>query len=244
PSALFPYTTLFRSGDVLGEVFAQRALQTPQGLRAARLAGGAQADLPSRQLRDQLDPLAPGEGRAPAPLELAKPGDEIAGQALLADAVPFEQARDHGEDLARLDRLHEVVVYLDPDRLAQRALILALRHHHDRHGGVEGPDLADQLEAASPRHLFVQQHDAVGLAPQQRERVVAVSRGGHREPLVLEEAPVRRESLDFVIHPEDGLRAHHRPKLMATGEAGQRRTYFATCCVCSWSASAPSATSC
>src|SRR2546422_2980213 len=91
---------------------------------------------------------------------------------------------------------------------------------------------------------LVQQHDAVGLAPQQRERVVAVGRGGHREPLVLEKAPVRGEPLDFVIHPENGLRPHHRPKLMATGEAGQRRTYFATCCAFSWSASAPSATSC
>src|SRR5256885_3579502 len=163
---------------------------------------------------------------------------------LLADAVALEQTRDHREDLARLDRLHEVVVHLDPDRLAQRALVLALRDHHDGHGGVERADLADQLESASPRHLLVQQHDAVGLAPQQRERVVAMGRGGHREPLVLEEAPVRGESFDFVIHPEDGFRPHHRPKLMTTGEAGQRRTYFATCCAFSWSVSAPSATSC
>src|SRR5216683_1240188 len=207
-------------------------------------SGGRSPSGPASQRGDQLDPLAPGEARAPPPLELAEPGDEITRQALLADAVALEQARDHREDLARLDRLHEVVVHLDPDRLAQRALVLALGDHHDRHGGVERADLADQLEPASPGHLLVQQHDAVRLAPQQRERVVAVGGGGHREPLALEEAPVRGEALDFVVYPEDGLRPHHRPKLMATGEAGQRRTYFAACCVSSWSGSAPSATSC
>src|SRR5207247_6877901 len=107
------------------------------------------ADLPARHVRDQLEPLTPREARAPASFELAEPGDEIAGQALLADAIALEQSRDHREDLAWLDRLHEVVVHLDPDRLAQRAFVLALRDHHDGHGRVEGPDLADQLETAS-----------------------------------------------------------------------------------------------
>src|SRR5437879_7972983 len=42
-------------------------------------------------------------------------------QTLLADAVALEQPRDDREDLARLDRLYQVIVHLDPDRFAQRA---------------------------------------------------------------------------------------------------------------------------
>src|SRR2546422_3833859 len=55
------------------------------------------------------------------------------------------------------------------------------------HRRIDGPDLADQLEPAPAGHLLVEQHDAVGLASQQGEGVVAVGCGGHREPLRSEE---------------------------------------------------------
>src|SRR2546426_610589 len=144
-------------------------------------------------------------------------------------------AKSLRSERCRLRRASERPGSLDAARRTSQRASSATNSLHSRHA---------RLEPASPGHLFVQQDDAVGLAPQQRDRVVAVGRSGHREPLVLEVAPVRRESLDFVIHPEDGLRPHHQSKLMTTGEAGQRRTYLATCCAFSWSASAPSATSC
>src|SRR6185436_7707808 len=110
---------------------------------------------------DELAPFAPGERRAAAPLELAKPRDEVAREALLPDAITLEQARDHREYLTRMDRLHEVIVDLDPDRVAQQRVIFALRHHDDRHGGIDRADLGDQVDAAPPGHLLVEQDHAV-----------------------------------------------------------------------------------
>src|SRR5881409_2356567 len=232
-----PKTILWVDDEVEG-LAAHRRFLEDQGFTVAAAAHGDDAlALLRRQAYSivLLDEQMPG-----------RRGLELIGEIRALDpampVVMVTQSEDEGTLREAIGI--EVDDYLDPDRLAQRAFVLALRDHHHGHGGVERADLADQLEAASAGHLLVQQDDAVGLAPQQRERVVAVGRGGHREPLVLQKAPVRGESLDFVIHPEDGLRPHHQSKLMATGEAGQRRTYFATCCAFSWSASAPSATSC
>jgi len=197
------------ASDVFGEVLAQRALQRPQRVGEPGLVGGRQPHLPTRQLHHELDPLAPGEIRAPPPLELAETRDEIARQPLLADAVALQQSRDHRQDLPRLDRLHEIVVHLDADGFAQGAFVLALRDHHDGHRGVERPDLDDQLEPPPSGHLLVEEHDAVRLAPQQRERVIAVRRGRDREPLVLEEAPMCGEPVHLVVHPENRFRPHH-----------------------------------
>src|SRR5207253_1633444 len=85
-----------------------------------------------------------------------------------------------------------------------------------------------RAEPRPPGHLLVEQHDAVGLAPQQRERVVAVRRRRDAEPLGFQKATVGGEPLHFVVHPQNRLGPRHRPKLMATGEPGQRRTYLAT----------------
>src|SRR5437879_4098279 len=141
-------------------------------------------------------------------------------QTLLADAVALEQPRDDREDLARLDRLYQVIVHLDPDRFAQRAFVLALGDHHHRYARVDRADLADQLEPAPPGHLLVEQHDAVGLTPQQREGVVAVRRRCNGEPLGFEKATVGGEPLHFVVHPQNGLRPRHRPKLWRLANPG------------------------
>ena len=148
-------------------------LQRAERFGEARLVAGREPHFPAHQLDHQLDPLAPRQRRAAARLELAEAGDEVAREALLADAVALEEPRDDREDLARVHRLHEVVVHLDADRLAQRRLVLALRHHHDRHRGVDGADLAQQLEAAAAGHLLVEQHDAStagGAAARARRR--------------------------------------------------------------------------
>ncbi|PYO81215.1 MAG: hypothetical protein DMD65_13210 [Gemmatimonadetes bacterium] len=54
-----------------------------------------------------------------------------------------------------------------------------------------------------------------------------MGRGGHREPLRLEEAAVRGEAVDLVVHPQNALRPRHRPKLTTTGEPRQREGNFA-----------------
>src|SRR5262245_4718779 len=120
-------------------------------------------------------------------------------------------------------RLHEVVVDLDPDRVAHQAVVFALRHHDDGHGGIDGADFGDQLEAAAAGHLLIEQHHAVRLAAQHRERVIAVRRLRHGEPLLLQKAAVRGEAVDFVVNPENALRTRHLARQASpAGEAGQR----------------------
>src|SRR6267154_2210374 len=201
------------------KVFAQAFLQRSQGFGESRLVARGEPHLPLRQLGHQLAPLAPGERPAAAALELAEACDEVARQPLLADAVALEQARDDRKHLARMDRLHEVVVDFGADGVAQ------------------------QREAATAGHLLVEQHDAVRLAPQHREGVVAVRRLRHRKPLLLEKAPVRGKAVNFVVNPENALRTRHLAlQASPAGEAGQRATTLAACFAFCASGSAPSAT--
>ncbi len=94
----------------------------------------------------------------------------------MADPIALEQTGHDGEHLSRVHRLDEVVVDLDPDCLAQRPRVLALGHHHDRHGRVDGADLPQQLEAAATGHLLIEEHDAVGLPSQQGKGIVPMRR--------------------------------------------------------------------
>ena len=166
--------------EVAGEVLPQALLQRPQRVLQPGLVGLAQPHLPLRQLGHQLDPLAPGQRAAPPRLQLAEPGGEVAGQPLLADPVAVEQPGHHREDLPRVDRLDQIVGDVGADGVLERLGLLALGHHHDRHAVVDGPDGAEQLQPPPARHLLVEQHDAVGLALEQHQRVVAVGRWSPR----------------------------------------------------------------
>jgi len=160
-----------------------------------------QTDLPARQLRDQLDPL-PQARSAPRPRARGT-GDEIPRQALLADAVALEQARDHREDLAagpasRGSR---------PPRSRSPPAACPLPRLGDHHDGMAGSSARiSPISSSRAARAFARPAarccTAGAAAARARRRR---GRRGHREPLALEEAPVRR-GLDFVIYPEDGLR--------------------------------------
>ena len=83
-------------------------------------------------------------------------------------------------------------------------------------------DGAEQLEPPPAGHLLVEQHHAVGLALEQRERVVAVRGRLHGEALLLQKEDVGREALDLVVHPEDALGTGHGGK--DSGMGAVRRT--------------------
>ena len=74
---------------------------------------------------------------------------------------------------------------------------------------------------AAARHLFVQQHDAIGLALEKHQGVVAVGAGLHGKSLFLEEEDVGREALDLIVNPENALGAGHAVKIDINSE---RRT--------------------
>src|SRR5436309_2513094 len=70
-----------------------------------------QRHAPAREVHHALAPFAPRERRAPPSLAATEPRDEIARPSLPSTPVAFERPGDDREDLARLDRLHEVVVH-------------------------------------------------------------------------------------------------------------------------------------
>ena len=109
-----------------------------------------------------------------------------------------------------MHRLDQIVGNLEADGFAQRRIVLALRDHHDRHGGVDRADLGEQLEPAAAGHLLVEQDYAVRLAPQQGEGIVTVRRLLDGKALPLEEAAVCRETFDFIVHPQNALGTRHR----------------------------------
>ena len=198
--------------EVAGEILPQALLQGAQRVLQPGLVGLAQPHLPLGQLGHQLDPLAPVE-RASAPgLELAEPGREVAGEALLPDPVAVQEPGDHGEDLARVDRLDEVVGDLGADGVLEGLGLFALGDHHHRHAVVDAADGLEELEPAPAGHLLVEQHHAVGLALEQDEGVVAVGGRLDGEALLLQKEDVGREALDLVVHPEDALGTGHGGK--------------------------------
>ncbi len=206
--------------DERREVAAQAGLHRAERLREAGLPRPGEPHVPQRELAKQVDPLAPSERSRAARLELAEPRDEFAREMLLPDPVALEQARHHREHLARLHRFDEIIVDSEADRLAHRGGVLRFRHHHDGHGGVQLADQAEQVEAAAARHLLVHQHHAIGAAPEQLERVVAVRGRGDLVAVVGQEAAMRLEPLGLVVHPQDALGPRrHCGNLAARGRA-------------------------
>jgi hypothetical protein len=191
------------------EIVVQGDLEVVQRVLQAALVTLAQPGIPLEHLGGQLDPLPPTHLRGAALLQLTEPRHEVPRQPLLPDAGPLEQARHDREHLTGIHRLDQVVLQPNPDGLVHGAGFLALGHHDHGHRGIDGADLADQLEAPLPRKLLVQQDHAVRLAPQQRNGVVAVRRRLHLVPLLPEEQDVRLQRLDLVVHPEDGLGTGH-----------------------------------
>ena len=160
-------------------------------------------------------------GPAAAGLEIAEAGREVARQPLLADPVAVEQPGDDREDLPGIDRLDQIVGDVGADGVLERLGLLALGDHHDRHAVVDGPDGPEQLEPAAAGHLLVEQDDAVRLALEQDQRVVAVGGRLHGEALLFEEEDVRREALDLIVDPENALGAGHGTNIRRSD--GRRR---------------------
>ena len=208
--------------EELGEVGAEGVLQGPERVLQPRFVGPAELDLPLGELDDQFDPFPPRHSLAAAGVELPEAGGEVAGEPLLPDPVALEESGDHGEDLPRVDRLDEVVADLGADGVLERLLLLALGHHDDRHRLIDGADGLEDFQSTAARHLLVEQHDAIRLALQHDQGVVAMRRVVHREALLFEEQDVRGEAFDLIIDPQDALRTGHASNLTAARGAAQR----------------------
>ena len=168
-----------------------------------QLARRREIDVPLHELREPLDPATPIEPGVPLGLNGAKPLHERAGQRLRADERPLENARDDREDLARRDRLHEVIADVRADRFLERRVFFALGDHHDRHGRQHLADVLVGIQPAGTGHLLVEQHQIVRAPSQKLERVIRVRRRFDVIALVCEQESMRLEKLRFVVHPKN-----------------------------------------
>jgi hypothetical protein len=171
----------------------------------SHLADLRELDVPIDELTVPIDPAAPVEGVIALVLKCAEPFDELSCHRLLPDLRALEDARHDGEDLPRIDRLDEIVIDVDADRLAHRRIFLALRDHHDRKRGIEIAQLAKRFESTLARHLLIEQHQAVRSPAQHLDRVVGVGRRVDVVSFVTQEDAVRFEQVRFVIHPQNAL---------------------------------------
>ena len=149
-----------------------------------------------RPERDRADPRL-----VPRRLEGERPGGEHARRAVgpaaaagAGEVDPAHDRRDPGQQLLLAERLHEVVVGADAQRLDLGGLGALARDHEHRH--VAGrAELADDREPVGARHRQVEQHEVGPLL------AVALDGG---------EAVVCRDDLVALGPHEGGDRPDHR----------------------------------
>ena len=139
--------------------------------------------------------------RGRSSVDVAGP-DRLAG--LGRPVGPAQDGADAGDELARAERLGQVVVgtELEPEQLVE--LVVARREHDDRDRRVAA-QLAGDVEAVEPGQAEVED-DQVGPAlADGRQRGRAVAGGEDGEARVLEVVAGERGDLRFVVDDEDGL---------------------------------------
>ena len=70
----------------------------------------------------------------------------------------------------------------------------------------------DEVQAAGSGHLFIEQHDAVRLPPEQYQRIFAVGDALDGKALLFQEKHLGIEGFDLVVNPEDTARSGHDSK--------------------------------
>jgi hypothetical protein len=174
----------------LRELAVHVGVERAQRVVQPGLARLGEVHVPAHELREAVDPAAPLLRPHAVELDLAEALGEGAGDGLLPDPRPLEHARDDRVDLPRVHRLDEVLAHVGADRLAERRVLLALRHHHDGERRRQLADLAVRLEPPLAGHLLVEQHEVVGPAAEHLDGVVRVEGPLHLVALLSQEQAV------------------------------------------------------
>ena len=136
---------------------------------------------------------------------------------------------DGHQDLVGVDRFDQVVADFGTNRLLHDALLLALGDHDDGQLRPLGLDALKRLNAIQARHVFVQEHDVVGVLVHPFKRFHPAVDSGHVVPLLVEEQHVGPEQFDFVVSPKNVWSCHARVCSSKTGRRKRsRHPYLAT----------------
>jgi hypothetical protein len=134
--------------------------------------------------------------------------------------------RDPRERDRHVDRLVDVIIGAEPECLDDIGP-LAARGDHD-HGqfgvGMRGAQPRQDLEAAYPRHLDVQQHQVVAAGRGQRERFLTAGGGGHEIAVPLQMAR-QRIPIELVV-VDDEKRA--LPRHVVTAPLASSNSIFSS----------------
>ncbi len=123
---------------------------------------------------------------------------------------------DARDELARGERLGQVVVgaHLEPEQLVE--LVVARGQHHDRDRGV-ATELAGDLETVEAGQAEVEDDEIGVLAPRGLDGARAIGCRQHGEARVLEVVARELDDLGFVVDDEDGSHDGHRRGVGETG---------------------------
>jgi hypothetical protein len=153
--------------------------------------------------RRQLDGRAAHRGPHARQVE-----DHIAGLDRLGGlgrAVgPAEDGADTCDQLARAERLREVVVGTEFEAEQLVELVVARGQHDDRDGRVAA-ELAGDVEPVEPRQTEIEDDEIGPALADRRQRRGTVGRGEDRETRMLEVVAGEHGDLRFVVDDEDGL---------------------------------------
>ena len=125
--------------------------------------------MPARQFNVELGEISGSAGFFTGTRELPEASGEILRRTLLADRRSFQNASDDRKYLAGTRRLHQIVGHSPPDRIRHGLIFSRLGHHYDPDVWVLTSHDFQNLQAAPPRHLLVQQNEVVRVLTHQDE---------------------------------------------------------------------------
>src|SRR5262249_15117039 len=156
----------------------------------------------------QLDLLALGVGDAPL-LRIggksAEAEDLRLGLNRQRFGAPAKHGADAGDQLARVERLAEIIVGADfkPDNAVD--ILLQRRKENDRHVGAVGPEVAAHVEAGAVGQHHVE-HDEIDMVRRQLvAELTATRRELHAKALCLDIAGEELPNFWIVIDDENAL---------------------------------------
>ena len=184
------------AGDLGGEVILGKPAHRVRGRDAEHsFLGGIIADEPEAPVRRDLDHEEPvGNGVEHFPVEPLALGEALVQRGQLP-CLGFERpARvgvgavephlleapvERGEQLVRLERLDEVIVGADPQRLDGRAGTGVRGHDHANRQGEFALDVGNEVRAVIPAQPGVDERHVAASIAEEGERFVRGSRSGH-----------------------------------------------------------------
>ena len=136
--------------------------------------------------------------------------------------LPAEQGSDAIAQLARVERLGQVVVghQLQTDDLVH-ILIPGGEHKHG-HSVARAPQMAQNVKAVDPRQHPVEHHEFWRVRLQLDQRFLATGHGSHGEPLSLQSPSNDGDDGRLVVHDQDVV---HLAEITVQEQTGARPTW-------------------